>query len=472
MGWGINVDKLISKINDNSAVVGIMGLGYVGLPLAMVFAKKFNVIGYDVSENTVTTLKSGKSHIKDISSDVLNTYLGSSFHPTSNVDDLNKCDFFIICVPTPLNGDHEPDLKYVESATITISKILRKDQFVVLESTTYPGTTEEVLVPILEESGLKAGVHFGVAHSPERIDPGNTYNVEDIPKVVGGINQECTKIATMMYGAVLKHIVPVTNARTAEAAKILENTFRCVNIALINEMSLIFDMMDINTWEVVQTAATKPYGFMSFYPGPGIGGHCIPLDPYYLSYQAKKLGFMPRFIEIAAEINHYMKIYTVNVAREALRNVGKQLRNSNIAVFGLAYKKNIDDARESPALYVIESLKNLGSNVTVYDPYISAFKTPFGTLFSQNSIEETLKDADCAIFLVDHDEYRNIDQETITALMRHPIIIDCKNIFDKHHDIPCYGIGKGSVQSLMKSPIIIDEPIPKPIPIHTSIRLP
>ncbi len=466
------MDKLISKINDNSAVVGIMGLGYVGLPLAMVFAKKFNVIGYDVSENIVTTLKSGKSHIKDISSNVLNTYLGSSFHPTSNVDDLNKCDFFIICVPTPLNGDHEPDLKYVESATITISKILRKDQFVVLESTTYPGTTEEVLVPILEESGLKAGVHFGVAHSPERIDPGNTYNVEDIPKVVGGINQECTEIATMMYGAVLKHIVPVTNARTAEAAKILENTFRCVNIALINEMSLIFDMMDINTWEVVQTAATKPYGFMSFYPGPGIGGHCIPLDPYYLSYQAKKLGFMPRFIEIAAEINHYMKIYTVNVAREALRNVGKQLRNSNIAVFGLAYKKNIDDARESPALYVIESLKNLGSNVTIYDPYISAFKTPFGTLFSQNSIEETLKDADCAIFLVDHDEYRNIDQETITALMRHPIIIDCKNIFDKHHDIPCYGIGKGSVQSLMKSPIIIDEPIPKPIPIHTSIRLP
>lgn len=466
------MDKLISKINDNSAVVGIMGLGYVGLPLAMVFAKKFNVIGYDVSENIVTTLKSGKSHIKDISSDVLNTYLGSSFHPTSNVDDLNKCDFFIICVPTPLNGDHEPDLKYVESATITISKILRKDQFVVLESTTYPGTTEEVLVPILEESGLKAGVHFGVAHSPERIDPGNTYNVEDIPKVVGGINQECTEIAAMMYGAVLKHIVPVTNARTAEAAKILENTFRCVNIALINEMSLIFDMMDINTWEVVQTAATKPYGFMSFYPGPGIGGHCIPLDPYYLSYQAKKLGFMPRFIEIAAEINHYMKIYTVNVAREALRNVGKQLRNSNIAVFGLAYKKNIDDARESPALYVIESLKNLGSNVTVYDPYISEFKTPFGTLFSQNSIEEALKDADCAIFLVDHDEYRNIDQETITALMRHPIIIDCKNIFDKHHDIPCYGIGKGSVQPLTKSPIIIDEPIPKPIPIHTSIRLP
>jgi UDP-N-acetyl-D-glucosamine dehydrogenase len=448
--WGINVEKLINKIKDNSVVIGIMGLGYVGFPLAMAFAKKFNVIGYDVSEKTVTTLKSGKSHIKDVLPDVLNTYLGSSFHPTSNADDLSKCDFFIICVPTPLNSELEPELKYVESATTTISKILRQDQFVVLESTTYPGTTDEVIVPILEDSGLKAGVDFGVAHSPERIDPGNTSKVEDIPKVIGGINDKCTEIAVMVYGSVLKHIVPVTNARTAEAVKILENTFRCVNIALINEMSLIFDIMGIDTWEIVQAATTKPYGFMSFYPGPGIGGHCIPLDPYYLSYQAKMLGFMPRFIEVAGEVNHYMKIYTLNLARKALSCVGKQIRNANVVVFGLAYKKNINDARESPASYIIESLKKLGANVTVYDPYVSAFNTQFGTLYNQSSIEEALKDADCAIFLVDHDEYKDIDQKTMTTLMKYPIIIDCKNIFNKHDNIMYYGIGKGSSQGSYK----------------------
>src|SRR5665647_2030865 len=413
------MEKLINKIRRNSAVIGIMGLGYVGLPLAMAFAKKFDVIGYDVNGKTIATLKSGKSHIKDVSPDTVNTYLGSSFHPTINADHLNKCDVFIMCVPTPLNEKNEPELKYVESATATIAKVLRQDRFLILESTTYPGTTEEVIIPILEESGLKAGVNFGVAHSPERIDTGNTSAIEDIPKVVGGINDESTEIACMLYGAVLKHIVPVSDTKTAEAVKILENTFRYVNIALINEMSLIFDKMGIDTWEIVQAAITKPYGFMPFYPGPGIGGHCIPLDPYYLSYQAKKLGVIPKFIEVAGKVNQYMKIYTINLAREALSSVGKQISKSNIAVFGLAYKKNINDVRESPALYIIE---------------------------------EALKDVDCAIFLVDHDEYRDIDQKTMITLMRHPINIDCKNIFDKHDGMIYYGIGKGN----MKHPIDID----------------
>jgi len=446
------MEKLINKIRRNSAVIGIMGLGYVGLPLAMAFAKKFDVIGYDVNGKTIATLKSGKSHIKDVSPDTVNTYLGSSFHPTINADHLNKCDVFIMCVPTPLNEKNEPELKYVESATATIAKVLRQDRFVILESTTYPGTTEEVIIPILEESGLKAGVNFGVAHSPERIDPGNTSAIEDIPKVVGGINDESTEIACMLYGAVLKHIVPVSDTKTAEAVKILENTFRYVNIALINEMSLIFDKMGIDTWEIVQAAITKPYGFMPFYPGPGIGGHCIPLDPYYLSYQAKKLGVIPKFIEVAGKVNQYMKIYTINLAREALSSVGKQISKSNIAVFGLAYKKNINDVRESPALYIIESLQNLGANVTVCDPYVSVFNTQFGALYSQSSIEEALKDVDCAIFLVDHDEYRDIDQKTMITLMRHPINIDCKNIFDKHDGMIYYGIGKGN----MKHPIDID----------------
>jgi UDP-N-acetyl-D-glucosamine dehydrogenase len=442
----MSMERLVQKVKDNSIVIGIMGQGYVGLPLSMAFAKKFKTIGFDVSEKTITALKHGDSHIKDVSSEVVKGVLGTSFFPTTSVDDLSKCDFFIICVPTPLNGENEPNLKYVENATETISKFLRKDQFVVLESTTYPGTTEEVIQPILEESGLKAGIDFGLAHSPERIDPGNTSAVEDIPKVVGGINKECTEVCTMVYGAALKHIVPVTNAKTAEAVKILENTFRCINIALINEMALIFDKMGIDTWEVVKAASTKPYGFMAFYPGPGIGGHCIPLDPYYLSYQAKKLGFMPRFIETAGEINHYMKIYAVNLAREALCNVGQKLRNSNIAVFGLSYKKNIGDARESPSSYIIESLLTNGAKVKVYDPYVSELTTKFGTLKSQTSIEETLKDMDCAIFLVDHDEYVNIDIEAAIALMKHPIIVDCKNIFKDYNGAIYSGIGKGCSQ--------------------------
>jgi UDP-N-acetyl-D-glucosamine dehydrogenase len=438
------MENLINKIKDKSVVVGIMGQGYVGLPLAMAFAKHFKTVGFDVSERTISTLKSGKSHIQDVPAEEVKARLGVSFFPTTSVDELSECDFFIICVPTPLNVENEPDLKYVESATTTISKFLRKDQFIVLESTTYPGTTEEVMQPILEESGLKAGIDFGLAHSPERIDPGNTSAVEDIPKVIGGLNAACTDISVMLYGAVLKQVVPVTNAKTAEAVKILENTFRCVNIALINEMALIFDMMGIDTWEVVKAASTKPYGFMPFYPGPGIGGHCIPLDPYYLSYQAKKLGFMPRFIETAGEINHYMKIYAVNLAREALCSVGKQLRNSTVAVFGLSYKKNIGDARESPSTYVIESLINNGVKVKIHDPYVSEFTTKFGTIKGQSSIAETLKDVDCAIFLVDHDEYVRINLKAETASMKQPVIIDCKNIFKEHDGVVYYGIGKGN----------------------------
>jgi UDP-N-acetyl-D-glucosamine dehydrogenase len=437
--------SLIEKINDHSAVVGIMGLGYVGLPLAMAFAKHFPVIGYDVSERTINTLKSGLSHIQDVPASVVQNCLDSTFYPTNNSDYLRQCDFFIMCVPTPLNEEHEPDLKYVISATKTVAAQLRKDQFVILESTTYPGTTDDVMAPILEASGLKAGKDFGLAHSPERIDPGNTSAVEDIPKVVGGITPECTEIAVALYSSVLKHIVPVADARTAEAVKILENTYRYINIGMINELAMLFDKLGISIWDTADAAATKPYGFMKFTPGPGLGGHCIPLDPHYLEAIALQIGFVPRFISLAGEVNHQMKIYTVSLAKDALASAGKQIRNANITVFGLAYKKNIDDARETPATYIIESLQSLGANVTISDPYVKSFKTKNGELEIEHNIETALKDCDCAVFLVDHDPYTTINQDTIKSLMKQPIVVDCKNIFKNHNDLMYHGLGTGHV---------------------------
>ncbi|RLI76191.1 UDP-N-acetyl-D-glucosamine dehydrogenase, partial [Archaeoglobales archaeon] len=281
--------NLLMKIKDKTARIGIIGLGYVGLPLAVAFARKFEVVGYDINEKTVNNLLNGKSHILDVSDDMIKKYLKKSFHPTADHKELEKCDFIVICVPTPLTAAKEPDLRYIKSACEVIAMILRRGQFVILESTTYPGTTEEVVIPILERTGLKAGIDFGVAYSPERIDPGNkTYTIEKIPKVVGGINTECTEIAAMLYGSIIEKVVKVRDAKTAEAVKMVENIFRNVNIALVNELALIFEKMGIDVWEVIDAAKTKPYGFMPFYPGPGIGGHCIPLDPFYMSYIAKR----------------------------------------------------------------------------------------------------------------------------------------------------------------------------------------
>lgn len=437
--------NLNERISGHLAVIGVIGLGYVGLPLAMAFAKQFTVVGYDTNTIITDLLKKGISHIQDVSSKSVSKYSGTSFYPTSNSEDLQRCDIFIICVPTPLDNENDPDLKYVKSAAETIVSVLRPGQFIILESTTYPGTTEEVLIPILEETGFKAGLDFGVAYSPERIDPGNNkYSVEEIPKVVGGINEECTSIAASLYGTIIQKVISVKNARTAEAVKMVENIFRNVNIALINEMALIFERMDIDTWETVDAAASKPYGYMPFYPGPGIGGHCIPLDPYYLSYKAKKYGFIPRFIETSGEINHFMKIHVVNLVEKALNRVGKSVYKSKIAVFGLAYKKNIDDIRETPATYIIEELVNLGAEIRVYDPRVSTFQTKFGLFNSYLCTEDALLGADCAVFLIDHDQFRNIDPKIICELMRSPVLVDCKNIFSEHEGLIYYGIGKGT----------------------------
>lgn len=434
---------LIEKINDGTAVVGLMGLGYVGLPLAMAFASKYRVIGYDIYAPTIERLKNGVSHIQDIPDEVVRKVVGTTLFPTDDESELGWCDFIIICVPTPLTGERIPDLSYVISACNTLAKQIRPGQFIILESTTYPGTTEEVVVPILETSGLKAGSDFGVAYSPERIDPGNKkYSVAKVPKVVGGINRKCTDIAVALYGSVVEKIVEVTDTRTAESVKMVENIFRNVNIALVNELALIFERMKIDTWEVIDAAATKPYGYMAFYPGPGIGGHCIPLDPFYMSYKAKKYGFIPRFIETSGEINEFMKIHAINLAEKGLRSHGLQLRGSKIAIMGLAYKKNINDPRESPSFDIIDELTRLGAAVIVYDPYVPKIKTSSGTYSSKSCAEEALTGVDCAMFLVDHDILSKDHLSGLFKLMRTPVVIDCKNMIDDDSTITYLGIGK------------------------------
>lgn len=434
---------LKEKIENNSAIIGIMGLGYVGLPLALAFSEKFKVIGYDVNNKAITSLNEGISYIKDVSDKEIQNYINKTFFPTNDEKCLEICDFFIICVPTPLNSEHEPDLKYVESATKTISNQLRKNQFVILESTTYPFTVDEFMKPILEESNLIAGIDFGLAHSPERIDPANNSNVKIIPKIVGGITPKCTDIACSLYGSVIDQIVPVSDAKTAEAVKILENTYRFINIGFINEMALIFDKMGIDTWEVIKAASTKSYGFSPFYPSAGIGGHCIPLDPLYLTYQAKKFDINSKFIQIADETNNFMKIYAINLVRKALTNIGLTIRNSTIAVFGLAYKKNINDTRETPAKYIIEYLQNCGANVILHDPYVTEFQTKNG-LIKCETLYNALNKADCALFLVDHDYYINtLNQSFIKENMKNSIVVDCKNIFKNYEELIYYGIGKG-----------------------------
>lgn len=438
------MQELFSKINEYSAIIGIIGQGYVGLPLAMAFAKNFKVIGFDISLENIKNLHAGKSHIQDIPDDQLSRYLGKTYFPTSDPKELYQCDVLIICVPTPLSEGNIPNLSYIKNACIMIKSVLQKGQFVILESTTYPGTTDEVVVTILEGTGLKAGVDFGVAYSPERVDPGNkNYPIDKVPTVVGGIDQRCTDIAVALYGSIVDKVVPVRDARTAESVKMVENIFRNVNIALANELALIFERMGIDTWEVIDAAATKPYGFMPFYPGPGIGGHCIPLDPFYMSYKAKKYGFIPRFIDTSAEINEFMKMHVVNLVESGLRQVDMKVYGSTIAVIGLAYKKNIGDTRESPAIDIIEELVNLGASVRVFDPFVASIHTKDGVFTSESSLEEAITGADCSVFLINHDEFKEISVLKMKELMDHPVIVDAKNIFTNEPGIIYLGIGKG-----------------------------
>lgn len=440
------MNELIYKIKKQEAIIGVVGLGYVGLPLAITFAKKYRVFGYDIDINIISTIKKGKSHIRDIKNKELQIYLEKSFFPTNELGKLQKCDFIIISVPTPLTRDKEPDLTHITDACEIIAKILRKKHFVILESTTYPGTTEEIVVPILEKSGLKAGIDFGVAYSPERVDPGSGYKIEEIPKIVAGIDKKCTEIAKKLYESVFDSVVTVSNCKTAEITKMFENIFRNVNIALVNEFALICEKMGINVWEVIDAAATKPFGFMPFYPGPGVGGHCIPLDPYYMSYRAKQFGIIPRFIELSGEINDFMRIHAVNLAEKGLKMLNVKIASSVISILGLAYKRDISDSRESPSKKIIEEVIKRGAKIKVYDPYVKEIYTDVGKFVSEKDVETAITDSDCAIFVTDHTAFRKLDLEEIAKKMRHPIIIDCKNIFKCSNlkDIVYFGIGKST----------------------------
>ena len=361
------------KLKDKDVSVGVLGLGYVGLPLAREFALEgIKVLGFDIDAKKTKTLNAGRSIIKHVPHRQVQDMVKSGcFSATTNMARLKSADAILICVPTPLTENREPDMQFVISSTETIAKYLHRGQLVILESTTYPGTTRELMVPILETSGLKAGKDFHLAYSPEREDPGNkNFTTKTIPKVVGGLTDKCRSIACELYNQVIVRTVPVSSLETAEAAKILENIYRCVNIAMVNELKVVFDRMGIDVWEVIKAAETKPFGFKAFYPGPGLGGHCIPIDPFYLTWKARQFGMPTRFIELAGEINTNMPEYVVTKTMEALNEYKKSLKGSKVLVLGLAYKKDVDDLRESPSIEVIELLRDKGAKVDYNDPYI------------------------------------------------------------------------------------------------------
>ncbi len=365
---------LEKKIKDRKVVVGILGLGYVGLPLAREFASAgLKVLGFDIDRKKVDKLNSGRSIIKHIPHKQVKEMVTSKrFSATTRMSRMKNADAILICVPTPLTKNREPDMQYVEKSCHTIARYLQKGQLVVLESTTYPGTTRELVKPILEESGLKAGRDFYLAYSPEREDPGNkNFTTKTIPKVIGGLTPRCLAVANALYRTAIVTTVPVSTVEAAEATKIIENVYRCINIAMVNELKMVFDRMGIDIWEVIGAAATKPFGFNAFYPGPGLGGHCIPIDPFYLTWKARQYGMPTRFIELAGQINTDMPHYVIMRTMDALNERKKSLKGSKVLVLGLAYKKDIDDLRESPSIELIELLKAKGAKVDYNDPYIS-----------------------------------------------------------------------------------------------------
>lgn len=424
---------LLEKIQRKEAVVGIIGLGYVGLPLVIEFCRAgFQVFGFDVSSQKTQALKEGKSYIRHIPEEKIRRCL-PRLTPTSDFSRLSEVDCIIICVPTPLNRYREPDMTYVFETGRTIASYLRPGQLVVLESTTYPGTTEEDLKTILEESGLKAGEDFYLAFSPEREDPGNEeFTTTRIPKIVGGINEKSLEVARALYEQVMAKVVPVSSARVAEAVKLLENIYRAVNIALVNELKLLFDKMGINIWEVIEAANTKPFGFQAFYPGPGIGGHCIPVDPFYLTWKAREYDFHTRFIELAGEINAQMPYYVVQKTIEALNEQGKSIRGARILILGVAYKKDVDDMRESPSLKIIQLLEEKGALVDYNDPYIPEIPKLRKYDFNKKSVPLTgdnIREYDCVVVATDHSVY------DAGLLLEHAkLIVDTRNLIREHSD--------------------------------------
>jgi UDP-N-acetyl-D-glucosamine dehydrogenase len=419
---------LIDAIRDKSAKVCVIGLGYVGLPLAVEKAKVgFHVLGIDQNVSRVSMLNSGLNYIQDVNDEELRTLVEKNELTASNdFSVLPGQDIIIICVPTPLNEYHEPDLSYVESVTKEISSKLRKGQMIILESTTYPGTTQEVILPALESSGLKVGEDFFLAHSPERVDPGNKrYSTKNTTKVVGGVTHQCLEVAQFFYAQTIVNVVPVSSATVAEMTKVFENTYRAVNIALVNELMMLCNKMNISVWEVVDAAATKPFGIQTFYPGPGVGGHCIPIDPFYLSWKARQYDYSTRFIELAGEINIQVYHYVVDNVVKALNKSRKSVKGSKVFVLGVAYKKDINDYRESPALKIMKKLIEEGAELVFYDPYIKSLHGHDGLAMKADWVElseEELRKSDLVLIITDHS---TIDYEMVVKQSN--IVVDTRN---------------------------------------------
>ncbi len=419
---------LLEKIQSHAAHIGVIGLGYVGLPLVIRFAEEsYDVTGFDIDENKVSKLNCKQSYIHHIPSERIETLIDTGkFAATSDYSKIQDMDAIIICVPTPLNDQKEPNMKYVRETSREIKKHLRKDQLIVLESTTYPGTTREILLPILKSNGFTEGRDIFLAYSPEREDPGNPhFHTKNTPKVVGGITPNCTRAASALYQSIIDEIVPVSSPEVAEFSKLLENIFRSVNIALVNELKILADKMGVDIWEIIDTASTKPFGFMRFTPGPGLGGHCIPIDPYYLSWKARELDFNAHFIELAGEVNTSMPQYVINRLSDALNDEGKCLSHSKILILGLAYKKDTDDVRESPALEIIKILKQKRAVVHYYDPYVPRTykmrKYDFDMQSSELN-EAFLQNMDAVIIVTDHSAF---DYDWIVE--NAPLVLDTRN---------------------------------------------
>ena len=419
------MEKLIKKIEEEQAEIGIIGMGYVGLPLAVEFARSgLHVTGIDIDTKRVEEINSGKSYIQDTDSEELSLLVKNGrLKATDDFSVLASLDTVSICVPTPLRKTKDPDISFIVSSTEEILKYLHKGQLIVLESTTYPGTTDEIILPRLESSGLKVGKDFFLAFSPERVDPGNKkYTTKNTPKIIGGVTESCTRVARALYEKAIDRVVAVSSSGSAEMVKLLENTFRAVNIALVNEVVLMCNRLKINVWEVIEAAATKPFGFMPFYPGPGLGGHCIPIDPHYLSWKLKTLNYKARFIELASEINAGMPFYVVEKIGDVLNSRQKSIKGSKVMVLGVTYKKDINDVRESPALDIINILYEKGAAIFFNDPYIRELDG-YNEMIEFTEINvNSLKEADCVVIVTDHTAY------DYSLIVEHsPVVIDTRN---------------------------------------------
>jgi UDP-N-acetyl-D-glucosamine dehydrogenase len=421
--------ELIRKAERREALFGIVGLGYVGLPLAVELAKAgYRVLGFDIIQRVVDGLNDGRSHVKDITDAQLQEALAAGrFEATTDMSRLGEPDAVSICVPTPLSKFKDPDVSYIVAATDAVKRTLRRGQAIILESTTYPGTTREILQPALESTGLKIGSDFFLAFSPERVDPGNpVWQTHNTPKVVGGITEHCTRVAVALYQPAIERLVPVSTTEAAELVKLLENTFRSVNIGLVNEMAIVCDKLGVNVWEVIEAASTKPFGFMKFLPGPGLGGHCIPIDPHYLAWKMRGLNYKTRFIDLAGELNTEMPLFWVRKVAEALNNQGKAVKGAAVLVLGVAYKRDIDDIRESPALDIIRLLEGQGARVAYSDPHVPCFSENGQEHRSVPLTQQSVAAADCIMIVTDHSDF---DYSMVARHAR--VVVDTRNAMPK-----------------------------------------